>query len=55
MMLVLTTFAPCVQEAEEYMKLLGTHQQHGRVFARLAYDSNQVRVLSPKPELAQNL
>ena len=30
------------QEAEEYMKLLGTHQQHGRVFARLAYDSEQV-------------
>ena len=24
------------------MKLLGTYQQHGRVFARLAYDSEQV-------------
>ncbi|GAX84594.1 hypothetical protein CEUSTIGMA_g12015.t1 [Chlamydomonas eustigma] len=28
-----------ITEAEEYMKLLGTRQTHGRVFARLAYDS----------------
>ena len=38
----LTGFTHCTQEAEEFMKLLGTHQQHGRVFARLAYDSQQV-------------
>ena len=30
-----------IQEAEEFMKLLGTHQMHGRVFARLAYNSDQ--------------
>lgn len=30
-----------IQEAEEFMKLLGTHQTHGRVFARLAYNSEQ--------------
>jgi hypothetical protein len=30
-----------IQEAEEFMKLLGTHQMHGRVFARLAYNSNE--------------
>lgn len=33
-----------LQEAEEFMKLLGTHQQHGRVFARLGYDDNVVKV-----------
>ncbi len=36
-----------LQEAEEFMKLLGTYQQHGRVFARLAYGSEQVGACGP--------
>uniref|UniRef100_A0A7R9VLU0 Uncharacterized protein n=1 Tax=Chlamydomonas euryale TaxID=1486919 RepID=A0A7R9VLU0_9CHLO len=31
-----------IKEAEEFMKLLGTYQQHGRVFARRAYDAQSV-------------
>lgn len=44
-----------ILEAEEFMKLLGTYQQHGRVFARLAYnDGTLPRHPGPPSDVASS-
>ena len=44
-----STLAITMQEAEECMKMLGTYQNHGRLFARVAYGYGNVEQDHPAP------